>query len=61
MRLTQEDMVQTLALEFQQQKCVKAAWLTGSLARPGAADRHSDIDLHLWLDEGDAETFRATL
>lgn|GEM_PF-4054971 len=59
--LTQEDIVQTLEHEFRQQKWVKAAWLTGSLARPGDADRHSDIDLHLWLEEGEAGAFRATL
>jgi hypothetical protein len=36
---------------------IKAAWLTGSFGR-GNADRYSDIDLNLWLDAGDLESFR---
>lgn len=39
---------------------VKAAWLGGSVGR-GQGDRHSDIDLHLWLRPEDAPGFRAGL
>ena len=37
---------------------IKAAWLTGSLGR-GNADRYSDIDLNLWLEEADLDEFRS--
>ncbi len=35
---------------------IKAAWLEGSLGRQ-QADRHSDLDLHLWLDPADHPAF----
>ena len=40
---------------------VKAAWLTGSFGRGADADRHSDIDLHVWLGPDDAPGFRQEL
>jgi hypothetical protein len=36
---------------------IKAAWLTGSFGR-GNADRYSDIDLNLWLDDAEVDDFR---
>jgi hypothetical protein len=36
---------------------IKAAWLTGSFGR-GNADRYSDIDLNIWIDAADLDTFR---
>jgi hypothetical protein len=36
---------------------IKAAWLSGSFGR-GNADRYSDIDLNLWLDATELESFR---
>jgi predicted nucleotidyltransferase len=39
---------------------LKACWLKGSQAR-GDADRHSDIDLHLWLESEHADAFRDEL
>lgn len=36
---------------------VKAAWLSGSFGR-GNADRYSDIDINVWLDDADVDKFR---
>jgi len=53
-------MLQALTRHVAQHPHLKAAWLKGSQAR-GDADRHSDIDLCLWLAPEHAETFRAEL
>ena len=45
----QNTIVSELTEVFSQDPRVKALWLKGSLARPDA-DRHSDIDLHVWMD-----------
>jgi predicted nucleotidyltransferase len=38
---------------------IRGAWVTGSLARNGDADRHSDIDLHIWLEPSELGEFKA--
>lgn len=35
---------------------IQAAWLTGSIGR-GNADRYSDIDINLWVDESQLDAF----
>jgi hypothetical protein len=39
---------------------VRTAWLEGSLGR-GNADRYSDVNLHVWVDEADLPDFRSGL
>lgn len=59
--LPAESVIRSLRQALEQDSRVKAAWLKGSFARVGDADRHSDIDLHVWLSPGDAEPFRQGL
>lgn len=61
MTLPAEDIIRSLEQTLRRDNRVKAAWLTGSLGRGGAADRHSDIDLHVWLSPDDAPAFRQGL
>ncbi len=49
MTLPAESVIRSLEQALEQDKRVKAAWLKGSFARVGDADRHSDIDLHVGL------------
>ena len=59
--LPAESVIRSLEQVLEQDKRIKAAWLKGSFARAGEADRHSDIDLHVWLAPEDAEPFRRGL
>lgn len=61
MTLPAEDVIRSLEQALRRDERVKAAWLTGSLGRGGDADRHSDIDLHVWLEPSDAPAFRQGL
>ena len=61
MTLPAEDVIRALKQALEKDDRVKAAWLKGSFARTGDADRHSDIDLHMWLEPGDAPGFRQGL
>jgi hypothetical protein len=53
----QTTYIQSLQHALETHPAVKAAWLSGSFGR-GNADRYSDIDLNVWLDERDVEPFR---
>lgn len=53
----QTTYIQSLQHALETHPAVKAAWLSGSFGR-GHADRYSDIDLNVWLDERDVEPFR---
>ncbi len=53
----QTEYLHKLQAALEANSTIKAAWLTGSFGR-GNADRYSDIDLNVWLDAGDLETFR---
>jgi hypothetical protein len=54
----QRDYIDRLAAKARADGRVLAAWLEGSFGR-GNADRYSDVDLHLLLDEGEVASFRA--
>lgn len=56
--LPAESVIRSLEQALERDQRVKAAWLTGSFGRVGDADRHSDIDLHVWLEPDDATAFR---
>lgn len=49
--------LQQLQSALEANPVIKAAWLSGSFGR-GNADRYSDIDLNLWLDNTDVALFR---
>ena len=53
----QTEYLHTLQTALEANPAVKAAWLTGSFGR-GNADRYSDVDLNIWLDAANLETFR---
>ena len=53
-------VTEALVHHARQHPHLKGCWLKGSQAR-GDADRHSDIDLHLWLEPEHADTFRLEL
>lgn len=53
-------VTEALVHHVRQHMYLKGCWLGGSQAR-GDADRHSDIDLHLWLEPEHADTFRLEL
>lgn len=59
--LPTDSVLEQLLSHFQQNPRVKGAWLKGSRARGYDADRHSDLDLHLWLDPADHPEFLAEL
>lgn len=61
MTLPAENVIHSLKQALEQDHRVKAAWLKGSFGRVGDADRHSDIDLHVWLEPDDATAFRHEL
>lgn len=61
MTLPAEGIIHLLEQSLKQDDRVKAAWLKGSFGRAEDADRHSDIDLHVWLAPDDATTFRQGL
>lgn len=61
MTLPAEVIIRSLEQALEKDDRVKAAWLKGSFARAGDADRHSDIDLHVWLEPDDASVFRKGL
>jgi hypothetical protein len=54
----QRAYIDQLAAKARADRRVLAAWLEGSFGR-GNADRYSDVDLHLLLDEGEVASFRA--
>ncbi len=53
-------VTEALVHHVRQHPHLKGCWLKGSQAR-GDADRHSDIDLHLWLEPKHADAFRLKL
>ena len=53
-------VIGALVHHVRQHPHLKGCWLGGSQAR-GDADRHSDIDLHLWLEPEHADAFRLQL
>lgn len=61
MTLLAESIIRELERVLEQDQRVKAAWLKGSFGRVADADRHSDIDLHVWLTPEDAAAFRQEL
>lgn len=61
MALPAERTVQSLQRALGRDARVKAVWLKGSFGRGADADRHSDIDLHVWLGPDDAPGFRQGL
>lgn len=61
MTLPAESVIRSLEQALEQDSRVKAAWLKGSFGRVGDADRHSDIDLHVWLAPDAATPFRQGL
>lgn len=61
MILPAESIIHELERVLEQDHRVKAAWLKGSFGRVADADRHSDIDLHVWLAPEDAAIFRQEL
>lgn len=61
MTLPAESIIRELERVLKQDQRVKAAWLKGSFGRVTDADRHSDIDLHVWLTPENAATFRQGL
>ena len=58
--LPAENVIHQLEQALEQDPRIKAAWLKGSFGR-GDADRHSDIDLTVWLAPDDADAFRQEL
>ncbi len=60
MSLPAEKIIHLLEQALEQDPRLKAAWLKGSFGR-GDADRHSDIDLTVWLAPDDADAFRKEL
>ena len=58
--LPAENVIHQLEQALEQDPRIKAAWLKGSFGR-GDADRHSDIDLTVWLAPDDADVFRKEL
>ncbi len=61
MTLPAERTIELLEHALGRDARVKAAWLKGSFGRCADADRHSDIDLHVWLGPDDAPGFRQEL
>ena len=53
-------VIGALVHHVRQHPHLKGCWLGGSQAR-GDADRHSDIDFHLWLEPEHADAFRLEL
>ena len=53
----QIEYLQALQNALEANPAVKAAWLSGSFGR-GNADRYSDIDINVWLDDADVDEFR---
>jgi hypothetical protein len=53
----QEEIVEKLRASVVADPRIRAAWLGGSLGR-GDADRYSDVDLHLLIATGQAQTLR---
>ncbi len=54
----QYEFANQITVLLQSDPRVKAVWLEGSLGR-GQGDRHSDIDIHIALAQGDIDGFRA--
>ena len=59
--LPAESIIYSLEHALEQDHRVKAVWLKGSFGRATDTDRHSDIDLHIWLAPEDAVAFRQGL
>jgi hypothetical protein len=53
----QTEYLHKLQFALEANRAIKGAWLSGSFGR-GNADRYSDIDLNLWLDAAELESFR---
>ncbi|MBA3944817.1 MAG: aminoglycoside 6-adenylyltransferase [Herpetosiphonaceae bacterium] len=56
----QQEYIQALIAQTEPDGRIKAAWLAGSFGR-GNADRYSDLDIHLLLDESDLHDFKASV
>ncbi len=54
----QEEYIQALLSQIETDGRIKAAWLEGSFGR-GNADRYSDLDIHMLLDESGLPDFTA--